>query len=229
MNSTELAAILGSPSRAGHDPSLTGNKSISLLLMFRNASVAGLMLSFFFVGYASYLYYTWFYLYLVQVRHLTLMQGGIWGSTPFLAMAIMTPIGGWFSDIAVARLGRRQGRQSVVWLGVGVASILLLLGSHTTNNTLAIVLMAVAAGFLGFANTGWWAACNDLASNHSGSLSGLMNMCGNLGGWISPVLTAYIASRFGWTRALDFAALLTLVAGALWVMVHADESLELPG
>jgi ACS family glucarate transporter-like MFS transporter len=53
-----------------------------------------------------------------------------------------------------------------------------------------------------------------------------MNMGGNLGGWISPVLTAYIATHFGWTRALDFAGLLTLAAGGLWFLVNADQKLE---
>ena len=87
-------------------------------------------------------------------------------------------------------------------------------------------MLAIAAGFIGFASTGWWAVCNDLTRDFSGSLSGLMNMGGNLGGWISPVLTAYIATRFGWTRALDFAGLLTLLAGGLWFLVDADEKLE---
>jgi ACS family glucarate transporter-like MFS transporter len=194
--------------------------------VFSNTTVWGLVLSYFFLGYASYLYYTWFYLYLVQVRHLTIVQGGLWGSTPFLAMALLTPVGGLASDFAVRRIGRRRGRQSVVWFGLACSTSLLWWGSHTANNTLAILTLAVAAGFLGFASTGWWAVCNDLTRNFSGSLSGLVNMGGNLGGWISPVLTAYIATRFGWTRALDFAGLLTLAAGTLWFLVHADQTLE---
>lgn len=194
--------------------------------VFSNATVWGLVLSYFFLGYASYLYYTWFYLYLVQVRHLTIVQGGLWGSTPFLAMALLTPVGGMASDAAVRRIGRRRGRQSVVWFGLACSTSLLWWGSHTANNTLAILTLAVAAGFIGFASTGWWAVCNDLTRDFSGSLSGLMNMGGNLGGWISPVLTAYIATRFGWTRALDFAGLLTLAAATLWFLVNADQTLE---
>jgi MFS transporter, ACS family, glucarate transporter len=194
--------------------------------VFSSATVWGLVLSYFFLGYASYLYYTWFYLYLVQVRHLTIVQGGLWGSTPFLAMALLTPVGGLASDAAVRRIGRRRGRQSVVWFGLASSTSLLWWGSHTANNTLAIVTLAIAAGFIGFASTGWWAVCNDLTRDFSASLSGLMNMGGNLGGWISPVLTAYVATRFGWTRALDFAGLLTLAAGTLWFLVNADQTLE---
>jgi len=224
VNAAELARIqAGSESTA---PSSTTSTSISLVRLFSNSSVAGLVLSFTLVGYASYLYYTWFYLYLLQVRHLSVMQGGAWGSTPFLAMMLMTPLGGWVSDASVVRFGRRRGRRFAAWVGLGLASTFLLLGSHVEGNSPAIVLLAMGGGFLGFANTSWWAACIDLAPHHSGPLAGLMNMGGNLGGWISPVLTAYIATRFGWSSALDFAAVTTLLAGVAWFMVDADINLE---
>ncbi len=194
--------------------------------LFAQRSAFGLVISNFFVGYASYLYYTWFYLYLVQERHLTVLQGGIWASTPFLAIALLTPIGGLFSDSLVKAFGRRSGRRIAVWTGLCLASTLLWFGVRVSGNIGAVVMMALAAGFLGFATTTFWATCIDLAPNMSGSLSGLMNMGGNLGGWISPVLTAYIASHFGWKQALDFAAALPIIAGCFWFMVKADQNIE---
>ncbi len=222
VNAEELAEIRGgaidSPPRSG----ATDWKSI-----FSSSSVAALVLSYFFLGYVSYLYYTWFYLYLVEVRHLGLVRGGLWGSTPFLAMALMTPLGGWVSDFAVKRLGKRRGRQGAVWLGLASSTVLLWVGSSTAGNTAAILLLACAAGFVGFSTTSWWATCNDLTPNFSGSLSGLMNMGGNLGGWISPILTAYIAARWGWKWSLNFAGFMTLTAGALWFLINADRALEI--
>jgi cyanate permease len=53
-----------------------------------------------------------------------------------------------------------------------------------------------------------------------------MNTCGALGGWLAPVLTAYIAEAFGWTRALDFIALLSILGGLLWLFVNAEASIE---
>lgn len=196
--------------------------------MFSSVSVWGLILSYFCIAYPAYIFYTWFFIYLVRVRGLTVMQGGFWGSVPFLAITLLAPLGGWVSDRTAARFGKRRGRQSAVWLGVACSTTLLWAGGHTTDNTLAILLLAGAAGFNLFATTTWWATCNDLTRNFSGSLSGLMNMCGNLGGWLSPIVTARIASRIGWTQALDFAALVTLAAGLLWILVDADQNLEAP-
>jgi ACS family glucarate transporter-like MFS transporter len=194
--------------------------------MFSSPSTWGLMLSYFCEGYPNYIFYTWFFLYLVNVRHLTITQGSFWGAAPFLAILVLSPLGGWFSDRAVARFGKRRGRQCTVWLGMTLSALLLAAGAHTRANTLAIVLLACAAGFNLFATSTWWATCIDLTRNFSGSLSAMMNMWGNLGGWISPILTAYIATHFGWTRALDFAALITLCACLLWIQVNAEEDLE---
>jgi len=194
--------------------------------MFSSISVWGLILSYACICYPAYIYYTWFYIYLVRVRGLTTMQGGLWGSTPFLAIMLLAPCGGWASDRLVARIGTRRGRQCSVWLGAACSAALLWAGAHTANNTLAILLLAAAAGFNIFASATWWAACIDLTRNYSGSLSGLMNMFGNLGGWLAPIGTAFIATRLGWTQALDFAALLTLAAGALWILVNTEHNLE---
>jgi ACS family glucarate transporter-like MFS transporter len=227
VNSGELALInlrksgaLSRTEAAHHRPPWTR--------MFRSVSVWGLILSYLCIGYPAYIYHTWFFIYLVRVRGFSVARSGLWGSTPYLAIALLAPLGGWASDRAVASWGRRRGRQRAVWLGVTLSAIVLSAGGHITNRVCAVLLLAAAAGFNLFAVPTWWATCNDLTPNFCGSLSGLMNMCGNIGGWLSPIVTAYIATRFGWSRALDFAALLTLAAGLLWTLVNAGEALDSP-
>jgi cyanate permease len=53
-----------------------------------------------------------------------------------------------------------------------------------------------------------------------------MNTCANSAGGIAPVLTGYIATTFGWTRALDFAALMSFTAGVVWIFVDASSNVE---
>ena len=192
-----------------------------------SGSVWALLLSYFFHGYTPFIYFSWFFIYLTHVRGLTVAKGGLWGTTPFIAMTVMSPIGGWLSDKAVKHLGTRRGRQSTAWLGMACSALLLWLGSRTANNVGAILLLATAAGFSNFAAPSWWATCIDLAPNHSGSLSALMNTCANSAGGIAPILTAYIATTFGWTRALDFAALMSFTAGVIWIFVDAGKSVEI--
>jgi ACS family glucarate transporter-like MFS transporter len=226
VNAGELALVHASAPGEARRPQVASSTRTPWRRILASVSAWSLILSYSCIAYPAYVFYTWFFIYLTRVRGLTVTQGGTWGSTPFLAIALLAPLGGWLSDRAVAHWGKRRGRQSAVWLGAACSAALLWAGGHTAHNLLAILLLAGAAGFNLFATTTWWATCNDLTQNFSGSLSGLMNMSGNLGGWLSPILTAYIATHFGWSRALDFAAGITLLAAALWVWVNADENLE---
>jgi ACS family glucarate transporter-like MFS transporter len=185
-----------------------------------------LILGYGFQGWAFYVYYNWFYFYAVRVRGLGIIQAAVWTSFPFLAMAVLSPFGGWFSDRVARNFGRRRGRQVAVWAGMGLSALLLYSGSHTRNTSFALPMIALAAGFLMFAAANFWAACIDLAPNHSATLSALMNTLGSVGGAISSTVTAYIATRYGWTQALDVAVVMTVISGLLWIFVDAGKSLE---
>jgi len=223
VNEAELNLI-----RAEKDDAalLSGPRSTPWRRILSNPSVWGLIGSYFCIAYPAYIFYTWFFIYLVRVRGLTVAQGSVWGSAPFIAIALLAPLGGWISDRAVTRFGKRRGRQAAVLIGVTISAAFMWMGGHSEGNTTAILLLAGAAGFNLFATATWWAASNDLTRQHAGAVSGLMNMAGNLGGWLSPIVTAYIATRVGWTQALDFAALISLASGALWLSIDVSRDLD---
>jgi ACS family glucarate transporter-like MFS transporter len=225
VNAAELATLTTSQSAGGgkHVFSLQGTPWRNI---FSSGSVWGLMLSYFCHGYAPFIYFTWFFVYLTKVRGLTITKGAFWGTTPFVAMTVMALLGGWLSDKAVARFGRRRGRQSTAFFGMTCSALLLAAGSHAVGPISAVLLLAGAAGFSSFAAPSWWATCIDMTPHYSGSLSGVMNTCANMAGGLAPVITAYIATRFGWSQALDFAAMVNFLAAILWLFVNADVNLE---
>jgi MFS transporter, ACS family, glucarate transporter len=224
VNAAELALLRSQGHLTMESSSQVLKKNPPWKRMLSRPSVWAILLSYFCQGYMAYIYVTWFFIYLERVRGLSMLKGGIWGSAPFLAMMLLSPIGGLLSDRAVARFGKRRGRQSTVWFGMFSSAFLIWAGSHTVNNTAAISMLSLAAGFNYFALPSWWATCIDLTPTYSASLSGLMNAFA--GGWLSPISTAYIATRFGWTHALEFAAVLTAIGGLLWIFVDASENLE---
>jgi MFS family permease len=194
--------------------------------MLTSISVWGLILGYGFQGYAFYVYYNWFYYYAVKQRGLDIMHAAAWTSAPFFAMALLSPVGGWFSD-RIARISdRRNGRRVAVWVGMGIAALLLYLGNHLSGTVVALAMIALAAGFTMFAAANFWAACIDLAPGSSASLSALMNTVGSLGGVVSSAVTASVAVHQGWSRALDLAVMVTLGSGLLFTLVDANHSLE---
>ena len=184
-----------------------------------NRSVIALVLGYFCQGFPIYFFHTWLFIYLIKVRGFSLTQGGFFGATPYIAIAVASPLGGVFSDFAVRVLGKPTGQRVAVWLGMFSSAILMWAGAHASNKVTAILFLAAAAGCNMFAAVTFWAACIDLGQIYSGSVAGLMNTFGNLAGAFSPIVTASVASRFGWTSALTLAAIVTVGSGICWFAV----------
>jgi MFS family permease len=58
-----------------------------------------------------------------------------------------------------------------------------------------MIAMGVASYFNDLVMPGSWAACMDVGGKYAGTLSGTMNMVGNLGGALSAVATPFILGR----------------------------------
>ena len=222
VNHEELKLIARGQPQSEQSPSGTG---VPWRRIFTNRSIIALVLGYFCQGFPIYFFHTWLFIYLVRVRGFSLTQGGLYGSIPYLAIAFASPLGGQFSDFAVRKFGKRFGQRIAVWVGMFSSAIFLWEGAHAGNKVTAILLLAAAAGCNMFASVTFWAACIDLGHDYSGSVAGLMNTFGNLGGFFSPIVTAYIASALGWTSALTLAALVTVASGLCWLAVDSTKGI----
>jgi MFS transporter, ACS family, glucarate transporter len=228
VNASELALISGPP-RTDVRPApeqVARRGSVPWSKVFSSASIWGLMVSHFCLVYPLYIFFTWFFVYLVKARGVTVSNASFWGSAPFVANIIMVPFWGWLSDRAVQRLGKQSGRRATAWLGIAGSALLLWSGSHTLNNTAALLQLAIAAGFNFAASAILYTTCTDISTKCSGSISGVMATFGSLGGAVSPVVTVLIATKLGWSCALDFAALVTVISGLAWFFIDAGETIE---
>ena len=194
--------------------------------ILRSRSAWGLSLGYLCQGFPIYFFHTWFFIYLVNIRGMSLTKGSFWGAFPYIAIALLAPVGGVFSDRVSSRLGKRSGRRTAVAVGMGMSAVLLFAGSHTVANLPALLMLGLGAGFNMFAATTFWATAIDLSEAHTASVSGLMNTFGNLGGWLSPIVTAYLATRYGWSAALYCAAAVSACSIAFFGLVNADHSLD---
>ncbi|MHB8527212.1 MAG: MFS transporter [Candidatus Acidiferrales bacterium] len=177
-------------------------------------------------GYAVYIYMSWFYTYLIEVRHLTIMQGSFYTTAPFIAIAVMTPVGGILCDKAARRFGLRFGRRVISMSGMFAAGIALALGAMISNLHGAIVGFSIGAGAIYFALSSHWATTIDISREHAGTVSGVMNWGGNVGGMVSPIVTPILAKKWGWAPALEIAAVIIFLGGLLWLFVCPDRNLN---
>lgn len=182
--------------------------------------------AYFVVCYIGYLFFSWFYLYLVNVRGFSLVHGGIYAAAPFLAGALASPLGGWLTDRLSERFGKRIGRCGLAACGLLFAAGWICAGAAATEPRLAVLFFSLGAGSLFLTVAAHFSSTIDLAKAHAGTAGGFMGMGGNLGGVASPTLTPLIANSFGWDSALYVAAALLVLGAFLWIGIHPERALD---
>ncbi len=192
----------------------------------RSSSLRWLVVSYACLGYVAYIYMSWFYLYLVNVRGIDLLRGGWLAAAPFVAILVFCPLGGWTTDRLVPTLGLTRARMTVGMIGMVLAGGLIALGAWVDSQAVAIACLSLGAGWLYFTVGAYWSVTTDLSKTHAGTLSGVMNMGANVGGVVSPSLTPWLADQWGWTASLLVAALIAFCGGVMWVKIDASQKLE---
>ena len=194
--------------------------------VFKSKEVLAITLSYFSFGYVAWIFFSWFYTYLAQVRGLNLKASAFYAMLPFLAMAVCCALGGTISDRLTRSHGPRIGRCYLASVVISLAAVFLVLGSEVHSARLASIVLAGGAGALYLAQSSFWSVTADLAGASSGSVSGFMNMGAQAGGWLTAWLTPLIASHFGWTASFLVAAGLCLMGAAAWLLVDPSRTLE---
>jgi MFS transporter, ACS family, glucarate transporter len=198
-----------------------GNPDNSESGKIRSVSFYLLTLSYTLQGYVGYIFVAWFYIYLVQERHFSLLSGAWMSSLPWILSIISIPAGGWVSDrLATGRLGQVWGRRIVPLTGMAASAVMISVGAHTQNAVMAAICLALATAFILCVEGPFWAMMMRISGNKSGTAGGIMNMGSNLGGLISPALTPIIASYIGWENALHVAAILAMTGALLWLGIR---------
>jgi MFS transporter, ACS family, glucarate transporter len=189
-----------------------------------NRNVIALTLSYFTFGYVAWIFFSWFFIYLAQVRRLDLKANSFFSMIPFLAMTICCLGGGIASDWLSKRFGMRIGRSGIAAFSLVLTAVFLVIGSQVRGPHTASVILAGGAGALYLSQSSFWAVSADIAGERSGVVSGVMNMGCQIGGAVTASLTPYLASKVGWNFAFVFAAALAIGGGVLWLLVDPTRS-----
>jgi ACS family glucarate transporter-like MFS transporter len=191
--------------------------------------VLAVTISYFSFGYVAWIFFSWFYIYLAQVRGLNLKASAFYAMLPFIAMAVCCPIGGMISDRLTRRHGPRIGRCILAAVVIAMTAVFLTLGSQVESARLASVVLAGGAGVLYLAQSSFWSVTADIAGASSGSVSGFMNMGAQIGGAVTASLTPWIAAHFGWTASFLVAAALCVLGALAWLLVDPSRTLVADG
>ena len=192
--------------------------------LLKNHDMALLSISYFLESYIQYIFLLWFFLYLVDVRGFTIVNGGFATSLPYVVAMASMPLAGYSSDWLAARYGRGRGRRAVTLTGFCAAAALLLFGADSTTAYIAVASISLSVGLVLSTEGPFWSTATDIAGPHAGAAGGIMNTAGNLAGVASSSLVPVLVREFGWTGVFLSSAALCVLAGALWLLIRFPEA-----
>jgi ACS family glucarate transporter-like MFS transporter len=223
MTPEELAHIRAGIPKSGP----AGSGAVPWGAIFRSKEVLAVTGSYFSFCYVAYLFFSWFFTYLREVRGLNLNASAFYGMLPFMAMTICSPVGGWISDTLTERYGKRIGRCGIGVAGLALTAVFLALGTRASSAPMACLVLAGGAGALYLAQSSYWSVTAGIAGHSAGSVSGVMNMGGQFGGVVTASLTPLVAAHYGWTMSFLLAAGLALCGSLAWLLVDPERELTL--
>src|ERR1700678_3605896 len=200
--------------------------AISCGAILRRRDLPALIICYFGFGYTAWIFFSWFFLYMAQVRGFNLKASALFSMLPFLSMTIGCLAGGALSDRLTRSYGLRVGRCGLAAVAYLFTATFLVLGSRVQSPQLAGVILAGGAGALYVSQSSFWSASGDIAGRSSGVFSSMVNMGAQVGGAVTASLTPWIAQRFGWTASFAIAAALAVLGAFLWMTVHPERPLS---
>lgn len=178
-------------------------------------------------GYLLFVFVSWLYIYLVEVRHFSLSGGGLIASLPWIAAIAATPLGGYLSDFLALRYSRSTAARSLIIAGYTLSGVLLLAAAMAPSRTLAVLSLSISLGALYLAESSFWTTATLIARGNAGAVAGLMNTLGILGGMVSNSLVPVLVGRFGqrgWILAFASGTAMGLFCAAIWLFYGRDMS-----
>jgi MFS transporter, ACS family, glucarate transporter len=188
--------------------------------LLSNRMMLGVYLGQFCINTLTYFFLTWFPVYLVKERGLSILQAGFVATLPALCGFIGGVLGGVISDAILRRTGSLTLARKIPIVGGMLLSMSIIACNYVDGQALVIGFMALAFFGKGIGALGW-AVVSDTSPREAGGVSGgLFNTCGNLSSITTPIIIGYIVAVTGsFAGALVFVGANALVAAFAYLVI----------
>lgn len=157
----------------------------------------GVYLGQYCINVLTYFFVTWFPIYLVKARGMSIMEAGFTAAAPALAGFVGGVFGGIISDHLLRRTGSLDiARKTPLLLGMILATSIIAC-VWIEQEWLVVVVMALAFFGKGVASLGWAVVSDTSPKEMAGVTGGVFNTFGNTAGIVTPIVIGYIVKATG--------------------------------
>jgi len=191
--------------------------------LFSSRMFVGIFLGQYCINALTYFFITWFPVYLVQARGMTILQAGFIASIPAICGFVGGVLGGVFSDFMLRmKFSLSVARKTPIVLGM-LMSMIMVACNYTDIQWLVVALMALSFFGKGIGALGWAVMSDTAPKQITGFAGGVFNMCGNLSSITTPIVIGYIIQITGsFNGALVFVAANALVAAVSYLVIVGE-------
>jgi D-galactonate transporter len=218
VNRAELERIRGTDAQGDvNPPKIEARATVPWATLLRSPNMWAIMCAYFTYVYCLWIFLSWLPSYLVDYRHFTLLTVGWLASLPLLAGVVGDTVGGLATDWLLRKTGKaRFARRLVAIVGLLGCCICIVPAALVDDPYGAVYLLTGAMFFLECTIGPSWAVPMDTGGKYSGTVSGMMNMAGNIGGALSPLVFGFLAQIGSWQAPFIVAAALLVIGAGIW-------------
>ncbi len=205
---------------------ITSSKALPLNKILGSKNVLFAMGQYVGSNFIFFFTLTWLFPYIKQKYGLNLVDAGFYAMLPLLAGAVGNWTSGFMVDSIFKKDKWRRSRSFPAILGF-VFVIIGIISSLYMDTALGSVLCLSLAIFgADMTLSPSWSFCMDIGEEHSGKVSGMMNMAGNLGSFTTALAFPYLQE---WTGSNDtffyVAAVLAAISIFFWLNMNPEKKL----
>jgi ACS family glucarate transporter-like MFS transporter len=199
--------------------------------LLTNRMMVGIYLGQFCINALTYFFLTWFPVYLVQERGMTILKAGFIASLPALCGFIGGVLGGVLSDMLLRRgKSLSVARKTPIVCGM-LLSMSMVICNYVDADWMVVCFMALAFFGKGIGALGWAVVSDTSPKQIAGLSGGLFNTFGNISSITTPIVIGYIIAATGsFKMALVFIGVNALIAAISYLFIVGEiKRIELKG
>jgi ACS family glucarate transporter-like MFS transporter len=199
--------------------------------LLTNRMMMGIYIGQFCINALTYFFLTWFPVYLVQERGMTILKAGFIASLPAICGFLGGVLGGVISDTLLRRGNSLSvARKTPIVCGM-LLSMSMIICNYVDADWMVVCFMALAFFGKGIGALGWAVVSDTSPKQIAGLSGGLFNTFGNLSSISTPIIIGYIIAATGsFKMALVFVGANALVAAISYLFIVGEiKRIELKG
>lgn len=166
-------------------------------VLLKSRMMLGVYFGQYFINTITWFFLTWFPVYLVQERGMTILEAGFIASLPALCGFTGGILGGVLSDGLMRRgWSQTRARKTPIIIGLVLASVIIGC-NYVSASWLVVLLMSLSFFGKGLGALGWAVVSDTSPKQIAGLSGGVFNTFGSIAAITTPIIIGYLVQSHG--------------------------------